>query len=82
VNLHVKDFSIRRSEHKMGFIVEGAPAGKGKLDIPGLLARLKALGRCGSAVLELWTPFGPTMEDTLQRESLWAAESMDYLKQL
>lgn len=81
VNLHIKDFSIRRQEHKMGFLVEGVPAGRGKLDIPGLLSALTALGRYRSAILELWTPFGPTLEDTLQRESLWAGQSMDYLKQ-
>jgi sugar phosphate isomerase/epimerase len=82
VNLHVKDFSISRPEHKMGFRVEGAPAGDGKLNIPALLSRLKALGRCRSAILELWTPFGPTMEETLQRESRWAARSMEYLKKI
>lgn len=82
VNLHIKDFSIGRLEHRMGFKVEGAPAGKGVLDIPAIMTGLKTIGRCNSAILELWTPFGPTMEDTLQREKEWAAESMEYLKRI
>ncbi len=39
VNLHVKDFDIRRADHNMGFVIEGTPAGQGRLDIPALLAR-------------------------------------------
>lgn len=81
VNLHIKDFSITRADHKMGFKIEGVPAGQGKLDIPALIAGLRAFGRCNSAILELWTPYGPTMKETLQRESDWAAHSIKYLKQ-
>ncbi len=82
VNLHVKDFSIGRLDHKMGFRVEGTPAGEGKLDIAGLLGRLSTMGKCSSAILELWTPFGPTLEDTIARENEWAYRSMQYLRQL
>ena len=41
LNLHVKDFTIFRASHMMGFTIEGRPAGQGKLDIPWLLAELK-----------------------------------------
>lgn len=82
LNLHVKDFSIGRLDHKMGFKVEGTPAGEGKLDIAGLLGRLSIMGKCSSAILELWTPFGPTLEDTIARENEWACRSMQYLRQL
>ena len=34
INLHIKDFVIKRIETKMGFSVTGAPAGSGLLDIP------------------------------------------------
>ena len=34
INLHLKDFTIRRVSHKMGMIIEGTPAGKGMLNIP------------------------------------------------
>ena len=82
LNLHVKDFTIGRLDHKMGFKVEGVPAGKGKLDITGLFSRLSAMGKCKSAILELWTPFGPTLEDTIARENEWAYRSMQYLHRL
>lgn len=82
LNLHVKDFSIERLDHKMGFRVEGTPAGEGKLDIIGLFGRLSPMGKCNSAILELWTPFGPTLEDTIARENEWACRSMQYLRHL
>lgn len=82
LNLHVKDFTVGRLDHKMGFRVEGTPAGEGKLDIAGLLGKLSIMGKCDSAILELWTPFGPTLEDTIARENEWAYKSMQYLRQL
>ena len=82
INLHIKDFTIRRVSHKMGIIIEGAPAGKGMLDIKGLVAALRKTGRCRSAILELWTPPEVDIKDTLLKEERWASESIDYLKQI
>lgn len=82
LNLHVKDFNVERLDHKMGFNVQGVPAGEGKLDIPRLLKNLDDAGKCHTAILELWTPFGPTLEDTIARENEWARKSMQYLQQL
>lgn len=82
LNLHVKDFNVERLDHKMGFIIQGTPAGEGKLDIPRLLENLDDEGKCNAAILELWTPFGPTLEDTIARENEWACKSMQYLQQL
>ena len=56
VNLHVKDFTISRAGHMMGFLVEGRPAGQGRLDLPWLLRRIAEAGRDPNAILELWTP--------------------------
>lgn len=80
VNLHLKDFTIRRHTHQMGFEVEGSPAGGGLLDIPWLLAQLESVPRVETAVLELWTPPGPTLDATLEREEAWASASLDYLR--
>jgi sugar phosphate isomerase/epimerase len=78
-NLHVKDFTIRRLGHQMGFVIEGCPAGKGKLDVPWLMGQLPP----GiSAILEIWTPLGGSMEETVAREAEWADESIAYLKPL
>jgi sugar phosphate isomerase/epimerase len=80
INLHIKDFSIRRVSHKMGFIIEGTPAGKGMLDIPAIVNRINENNRCQSAILELWTPPEDTIDQTILKESLWAKDSIDYLK--
>lgn len=79
-NLHLKDFSIRRVSHKMGFVIEGTPAGKGMLNIPLLLQKLDEFGKCQSAVLELWTPFQENLEETINLEERWASESIAFLK--
>jgi 3-oxoisoapionate decarboxylase len=82
VNVHIKDISISRIDTKMGFRVEGRPAGAGQIDIPALLQRLHRTGRCQSATLELWTPREATLEATVAKESQWVSESCEYLKPL
>jgi sugar phosphate isomerase/epimerase len=80
LNLHLKDFRVARVSHQMGFVVEGAPAGQGMLDVPWLLGEIRTHGRCQSAILELWTPPADTPEETLAREAAWAEESLRFLK--
>jgi sugar phosphate isomerase/epimerase len=82
VNLHVKDFNVRRVSHRMGFVVEGTPAGQGFLNLPEILDKLQPYGRCKSAILELWTPPAENLDDTLEREETWARESIEYLKKV
>ncbi|MHB1294819.1 MAG: sugar phosphate isomerase/epimerase family protein [Anaerolineae bacterium] len=82
VNLHVKDFVVRRADHMLGFMVEGAPAGRGQLNVPWLLGELVGLGRDPNAIIELWTPPAPTLAETLAREEAWAAESVAALRPL
>jgi 3-oxoisoapionate decarboxylase len=82
VNLHVKDFVIKRVSHGMGFTVVGTPAGKGMLNLPWVLSRLEPWNKCQSAILELWTPPEASVTRTIEKESLWASESIQYLKQI
>ena len=82
VNLHLKDFHIRRVPCLMGFMVDGRPAGSGALDIPALLGELQPFGRCTTAVLELWTPPEPDPEATVAKEAAWARQSLEFLKPL
>ncbi len=82
VNLHVKDFVVRRAGHHMGFAIEGAPAGEGRLDLPWLLARLRAAGRDPNAVLEQWVPPEPRLEDTVAKELAWAERGVRHLRRL
>ncbi len=80
VNLHVKDFHIVRAPHLMGFTVEGQPAGSGFLNLPRLLEQLAPFNRCRTAVLELWTPPEPRLDDTIAKEATWAVQSLRYLR--
>jgi sugar phosphate isomerase/epimerase len=80
INLHIKDFTIRRDSHKMGIIIEGAPAGKGMLNIKELIEKLKLLKQCESAILELWTPPETELKNTIEKEEKWAGESIKFLK--
>lgn len=82
-NLHVKDITIRRLSHLMGFLVEGAPAGKGDLDIPDLLNRVRRdVPRDVNAILELWTPPEEDETKTLAKERRWARTSIKFLRML
>jgi len=78
VNLHVKEFSVKRVFHKMGFIIEGCPLGQGMLPLPELVQLVSS--RCRSAILEQWTPPEDTIEKTIEKEAFWAEQSIDYLK--
>jgi 3-oxoisoapionate decarboxylase len=82
LNLHIKDFEIRRVDHKMGFNILGKPAGQGMLNIPDLVAKVASFNQCRSAILELWTPPAADLDSTIVREAQWARESIDYLKSI
>lgn len=78
--LHVKDFTVRRPPHQMGFVVEGCAAGQGRLDVPWLLAALKPSPHSFNAILESWVTPGEALEATIARESAWADEGVRYLR--
>jgi sugar phosphate isomerase/epimerase len=82
VNLHIKDFCIRRFPHNMGFVVTGTPTGIGMMDLPWLISKLTPFNRCQSAVLEQWVDPETNLEDTIKKENLWAEQSIEYLQQL
>jgi sugar phosphate isomerase/epimerase len=80
--LHVKDFTIRRVSHNMGFVIEGCAAGQGRLNIPWLLKRLKRCSNPFNAILETWVTPGNSLEETVARERAWADEGIRYLRTL
>jgi len=82
VNLHVKDFTIQRVGHQMGFTVTGTPLGKGMIKLGVLLEKLREYHRCESAVIEQWVTPESTLEETIRKEEKWANESIEYIKQL
>jgi sugar phosphate isomerase/epimerase len=80
LNLHVKDFDVARVQSQLGFSILGRPAGKGRLDIPGTVVLLREMGRNPNAILELWTPFEESVEETVKKEDEWAADRLKYLQ--
>jgi sugar phosphate isomerase/epimerase len=80
--LHVKDFTIRRAGHQMGYVVEGCAAGRGRLDVPWLLQALKPCPHPFNAILETWVTPGDSLDETIRRERAWAEEGVRYLRGL
>jgi len=80
LNLHVKDFEVMRFGSELGFSIVGRPAGEGRLDIEWTLSYLKEKGRDPNAIIELWTPYTGTLEETIALEEEWAERSIRYLK--
>jgi sugar phosphate isomerase/epimerase len=66
LNLHIKDYQVRRQPHRLGFVIDGAPVGQGQLDVPALLAQLQP---DVSVTLEQWTPLGSDIETTCREEA-------------
>lgn len=81
VNLHVKEFIIRRVDHNMGFVITGAPAGQGMLDVPRLLDRLHGEGCTFNAIIETWLAPSATMAATVAQELDQVRQSVTYLRQ-
>lgn len=79
-NLHLKDIRIGRKSHMMGFDILGAPFGQGIIPLPWVLSKMPV--SCRSAILELWVPPADTTKATIEKEALWAVESLDYLKKI
>jgi sugar phosphate isomerase/epimerase len=80
VNLHVKEFIVRRASHSMGFSITGMPAGQGMLDMPWLLGQLNRFGRTYNAIVEQWPAPEATMEATIAKELDWMRQSVAYLR--
>jgi sugar phosphate isomerase/epimerase len=80
INLHLKEFVVKRVSHKMGFVIEGCPLGQGMLPVAELVHKIPS--RCRSAILEQWTPPEDTIEKTIEKEALWAEQSIKFLKDI
>ena len=76
VNFHCKDYTIRRRENKLGFVVSGCACGEGMLDFSLAATKLGGL----SWVVELWTDEQESVRATAALESRRAAESVRFLR--
>jgi sugar phosphate isomerase/epimerase len=82
VSLHIKDFHIERVPSRMGFVLEGRPAGQGQLNVPWLLEKMRGNEQEANAILELWPPLQATLQETIRLEDDWARQSVAYLRGL
>jgi sugar phosphate isomerase/epimerase len=80
--LHAKDFTIQRVSHRMGFVLEGCPAGSGQLDVPWLLTQLAKSRHSFNVILETWVPPDKTLAETIARERAWTETGKNYLRTL
>jgi len=80
VNVHIKDFDIVRVPSTLGYVIEGRPAGQGRLGIAWLLEEVCRSGRNPNIILEQWTPFRGGLEETIALEASWAEQSVQYLR--
>ena len=79
INLHLKDYIIKRKSHMMGFDIEGAPAGMGRMPVKEILIDLEVFGKCHSMILELWPPPVDNLKETILKEQEWVRKSAHYL---
>ena len=79
--VHVKDFASRRRPSGMGFEVVGAVPGQGgRLDIPGFLTQVARLSEKTSVILEQWTDFGDSLEQSMLIQERDARQAIDLLR--
>lgn len=80
INLHIKDFTIVRLSHNMGFHITGTPAGEGMLPLENILERLEQTKRCETAIIELWPAPESNAEKSSKKELDWLETSIKNLK--
>ena len=79
---HVKDVTARRVGHSQGFVIEGAPAGNGMLNIAMLMQQLRVLPSEPALIVEHWCAPEKSFEATLAKEKIWTRASVGYLRAL
>jgi len=75
---HIKDFAVRGD--KLGFVVEGAPLGAGRLDLDGMLDRIFAADPRPVLLAENWTPSSGVWEEDVARDAAWLRRSLAALR--
>jgi 3-oxoisoapionate decarboxylase len=82
INVHMKDFIIRRLPHKQGFIIEGCPAGQGMTPMKHILEQVSLCETDIHIIFEQWVPPEAEMEETIGKEAAWAGQGIAYLKEM
>ena len=80
VSVHAKDAVIARLN--TGFHITGCPLGEGLVDLPGMLAAVRAAGRSPNLLVEGWMNRLDDEAATLAQEEAWVRQGIAYLRQL
>jgi sugar phosphate isomerase/epimerase len=80
-NVHVKDFAFTRSGGWIGFTLEGAPLGDGRLDLDHLLTTVDPVGRGISMIVEHWLTWRGDYTETARLEHDWTDRSITRLEE-
>ena len=80
-NVHIKDFAFTRSGGWIGFTLEGAPLGDGRLDLDHLLATVDPVGRGISMIIEHWLTWRGDYAETARLEHEWTDRSITRLEE-
>lgn len=78
--LHLKDFTIGRVDHQMGFVVTGTPLGEGMLNAGRALDYFLRERPGRAVIVELWTPYRGSTSATMDLENDWARRSVEWLR--
>jgi len=79
--VHMKEYTIKRMEHKLGFEIFGVPLGEGRINVDRLIKTLIDAGKKHAhLVIEQWTPFQKTINATVRLEHMWAVRNVEFLR--
>jgi Sugar phosphate isomerases/epimerases len=81
VSLHLKDFQVTKRAGK-GYVISGAPLGKGWLDVPAVFRTLAKYNKQPNVLLELWVDPCDAEQSTLQKENDWIEQSIGYAQKI
>jgi len=80
VSVHAKDAVVTRPY--TGFYISGCQLGKGLVDLPGMLAAVRAAGRSPNVLVEGWMDRLDDEAATLAQEEAWVRQGVAYLRRL
>jgi sugar phosphate isomerase/epimerase len=80
VSVHAKDAVVTRPH--TGFYISGCQLGMGLVDLPGMLAAVRAAGRSPNVLVEGWMDRLGDEATTLAQEEAWVRQGVAYLRQL
>lgn len=80
ISVHAKDAVVTRPQ--TGFYIAGCQLGEGLVDLPGMLAAVRAAGRSPNVLVEGWMDRLDDEAATLDQEEAWVRQGIVYLRRL